>query len=203
MGAILEAAHYRIQLTPEEFLDWLDEDDKAELIGGEVVMASPASAWHQTVEMFLGTILNLFVRRMGMGRVYDSQFVMRLGKNVFMPDVMFISNKRLADCQPTYLKGPADLVMEIVSPESEERDRKRKFTAYEAGGVREYWVFVLATREISAFSLGPKRKYRKIAPDKRGAVYSTVVPGFFVRPAGVWTDPPNELGALKELGVRI
>jgi len=41
-SAILDAARYHIQMTPEEFLDWVDEDDKAELIDGEVSVASPA-----------------------------------------------------------------------------------------------------------------------------------------------------------------
>jgi Uma2 family endonuclease len=167
------------------------------------MMASPASLRHQAVEMFLGTTLNLFVRRMGTGRVYDSQVVMRLGKNVFMPDVMYISNKRLVNCHPAYMKGPADLVIEVVSPESEERDGKRKFAAYEAGGVREYWLVAPATQKISAFCLGPKRKYRKILADKNGAVHSVIVPGFFVRPAWLWTDALDEFAALKELGVRI
>jgi Uma2 family endonuclease len=203
MSTILDAARCNIQMTPEEFLDWVDEDDKAELIDGEVVVTSPASGRHQEIEFFLGMILGLFVRRANIGRVYLSQFMMRLGSNLFVPDVMYISNQRLVNRQPTYMKGPADLVMEVVSPDSEERDRKRKFAVYEASGVQEYWLVTPATRNVSAFSLGPRRKYRKISPAKDGTVHSVAVPGFFVRPEWIWADPPDEMAALKELGIRI
>jgi Uma2 family endonuclease len=204
MSSILQAAQLHLRMTPEEFLGWVDEDDKAELIDGEVVVASPASGRHQDLELFLGTILKFFVRHSGIaGRVRISQFMMRLGNNLFVPDVMYIASRRLADCRPNYMRGPADLVMEIVSPDSEERDRKRKFAAYEAAGVREYWLFAPEPRDITAFCLGPKRRYRKLAPAKDGAVHSVAVPGFFIRPEWVWADPPDELAALKELGIRI
>ena len=42
--------------------------------------------------------------------------------------------------QATYLDGPADVVVEIISPESRLRDRGEKFAEYEMGGVREYWL---------------------------------------------------------------
>lgn len=202
-STIFDAARYHIQMTPEEFLDWVDEDDKAELIDGEVSVASPASGRHQEIELFLGMILGLFVRRHHLGRVYLSQFMMRLGNNLFVPDVMYLSNKKLTHRLPNYMKGPADLVMEIVSPESIVRDRKRKFSAYQAAGVREYWLFEPETKEIIAFRFGLARKYRKVVPDKDGALHSAVVTGFFVRPEWVWADPPDEFAALRELGIRI
>ncbi|NOT57115.1 MAG: Uma2 family endonuclease, partial [Deltaproteobacteria bacterium] len=152
-STIIDAARYHIQMTPEEFLDWVDEDDSAELIDGEVNVASPASGRHQEIELFLGTILGLFVRRHQLGRVYLSQFMMRLGNNLFVPDVMYLSNKKLTQRLPNYMKGPADMVMEIVSPESIVRDRQRKFSAYQAAGVREYWLFEPETEEISVFRL--------------------------------------------------
>ncbi|MDW8290080.1 MAG: Uma2 family endonuclease, partial [Armatimonadota bacterium] len=56
------------------------------------------------------------------------------------PDILFVSQQNLHRLKPTYLDGPADLVVEIISPESEERDRTQKFSEYERGGVREYWL---------------------------------------------------------------
>jgi len=41
----------------------------------------------------------------------------------------------------TYLDGPADIVIEIVSPGSERTDMGDKFVEYEQGGVGEYWIF--------------------------------------------------------------
>ena len=44
---------------------------------------------------------------------------------------------RLTD---SHLSGPADLVVEIVSPDSLGRDRGDKFAEYEAASIPEYWL---------------------------------------------------------------
>ena len=40
----------------------------------------------------------------------------------------------------TFLDGPADLVIEVISDDSVTRDRVEKFDEYLEAGVREYWV---------------------------------------------------------------
>ena len=39
-----------------------------------------------------------------------------------------------------YLDGPADLVIEVVSPGNRGVDRGEKYVEYEQGGVPEYWL---------------------------------------------------------------
>jgi Uma2 family endonuclease len=51
-----------------------------------------------------------------------------------------------------YLDGLADLVIEIISPESTSRDRGEKFYEYEMVGVRGYWL-VDPQRELAEFYL--------------------------------------------------
>ena len=51
-----------------------------------------------------------------------------------------MASERLDRVHRTYLDGPADLVVEIVSPESAGRDRGEKYYEYEAAGIPEYWL---------------------------------------------------------------
>ena len=106
---------------------------------------------------------------------------------------------RLGD---TYLTGPADLAVEIVSPESVGRDRGEKFYEYERAGISEYWLLDPQIRRAEFYQLGSEGQYHLIAPDKEGVYRSTVLPGFWLRVDWLWQRPlPRMLDVLRELGV--
>ncbi|HEX2916154.1 MAG TPA: Uma2 family endonuclease [Chloroflexia bacterium] len=60
----------------------------------------------------------------------------RLGQE---PDLLFIAKANLRRLEEGLVRGPTDLVVGIVSPESEWRGRYDKFRGNAAGGVPEYW----------------------------------------------------------------
>jgi Uma2 family endonuclease len=65
---------------------------------------------------------------------------MKLAQSGREPDLLFVAQTNLERLKETYLDGPADLVVEIVSPEGVGRDRGVKFYEYAQGGVPEYWL---------------------------------------------------------------
>ena len=114
------------------------------------------------------------------------------------PDLIFVSRERMHLIQRTYLNGPADLAVEIISPDSIERDRRQKFVEYEQAGVKEYWLMDPDSESAEFFALGADRRYQAVAtPD--GIFRSQVVPGFFIRLAWLWQTPSPTLEALREL----
>jgi Uma2 family endonuclease len=118
-----------------------------------------------------------------------------------MPDVMFVSTKRLEQLRHTYLDGAADLTVEIISPDSVDRDRSDKFSEYQIAGVREYWLIDPDRRTAEFFELGADRRFYPV-PLCDGAFRSSVVPGFWLKPTWLWEDPlPDPIEVLKELGV--
>jgi len=203
MSQILEAARYKLKLTPEEYFEIVGEDDKAELIDGEVIVASPASNEHARIHLFLSTILNLFVLSHQLGEVRGEQMAMRLERNVFIPDVTLVAAAHKSRIEHNLIRGPADLAIEIVSPDDPNRDRVRKRAEYAGHGVREYWLVELAERQITLYRLGSEGQYETVAPDASGAYHSEVLPGFFLHPDWLW--PPSgerdEFAALRQLGV--
>lgn len=124
----------REELTHEAFLDWADEDTLAEWVGGEVIMVSPASTCHQQLAGFLEKAMGLYVDQRSLGQVLSAPFQMKL-EHGREPDLLFIASEHLDRLRETYLDGPADLVVEIVSPDSIGRDRGDKFYEYAQGGV--------------------------------------------------------------------
>jgi Uma2 family endonuclease len=192
------------KLTFEEFLAWCDEDTWAEWVKGEVVLLSPASRWHARLASFLDRVLGLYVVRRDLGEVLLAPFVMRIAPELSArePDLLFVAREHLDRLRPTYLDGPADLAIEIVSPESLLRDRGEKFAEYELGGVREYWLLDPGRARADFYRLDAEGRYQRIPMEVEGVYRSEVVPGFWIRVSWLWQDPlPDPFEVLRELGV--
>lgn len=192
------------RLTFEDFLAWADEDIYAELEDGELVYMSPASRTHQRLFRWLLTILTQYVLSRRCGEVIPAPFAVRLHKSgqVREPDLVFVRNKNLKRIKNTHVDGAPDLVVEIVSPESIDRDRGRKFVEYEAEAIPEYWLIDPIRRQAEFYRLGEDRHYHQALPDGDGIFHSEAVPGFRLRVAWMWEEPlPIELDILREMGL--
>ncbi|MBI3360690.1 MAG: Uma2 family endonuclease [Chloroflexi bacterium] len=193
----------RLRMTEEEFVEWCDEDIKAEWVDGEVIVASPASIQHVRLANFLVKILGPFVERRGLGEVFGPEAMIRFAtlRRRRVPDLFFIAGDRLSLLRPNHFEGAPDLIVEIVSPDSVSRDWRTKYLEYESAGVREYWVIDPLARQVEAYALGDDKQYSLIE-EKDGAIRSTVLTGFCLKPAWLWEESlPGSLDILKELGV--
>lgn len=189
-----------VPISFEEFLDWCDEDTRAEWVNGKVVLLSPESDPHWKLFQFLSAVLSIYVEERRLGRVFGANFLMKMDAipSGRVPDLFFVTREREKSVKHTYLEGAADLALEVVSPESVERDEYDKFREYAKAGVREYWLINPMRRAAAAFEL-KSDGYKKLAIDD-GVIRSRVVDGFFVRIDWLW-NRPRVLEALRELGV--
>jgi Uma2 family endonuclease len=195
------------RMTYAEFLAWADEDTLAEWVAvpdtdvGEVVMTSPASNKHQDMARFLTVILSIYVETQQLGIVRPAPFQMKLEHSGREPDLLFVTTDHLDRLKATHLDGPADLVVEIVSPESAERDRGTKFYEYARGGVPEYWLLDPQAQWAEFYHLEAGR-YRPAFSGEAGEYCSPALPGFWLRVEWLWQEPlPQTLGVLRELGL--
>jgi Uma2 family endonuclease len=188
------------KMTYEEFLAWADEDTLAEWVDGEVVTTSLASQQHQRIVRFLDTLLWFYSQMHGLGEVIQAPFQMRLARSGREPDVLYVAPEHLARLQETFLDGPADLVIEVVSPESAGRDRGDKFYEYEAAGVTEYWLFDPQRREAEYYRLNDDSRYVLALSGSTGTYHSQVMTGFWVKTEWLWAEEmPSPLAALAEI----
>jgi Uma2 family endonuclease len=193
----------RQKLTYEEFLEWCDEDTWAEWANGEVRVLSPASDRHQDLVGFLAAVLRVYTEARGLGVVRSAPFQMKTGPDLpgREPDLLFVAREHLARLKEKHLDGPADLVIEIASPESRLRDRGEKFAEYELGGVREYWIVDPERKEADFYRLDERGRYRLAEPDRDGIYSALVLPGFRLKVDWLWQEPlPAVLDVLRELG---
>ena len=188
-------------MTYDEFLAWVDEDAQAEWVDGRVLMASPASLRHQLLADFLVKVIGTYVEAQHLGLVVSTPFQMKL-ENGREPDVLFVAREHLDRFRPTFLAGPADLVVEILSPESRSCDRIDKFYEYERAGIPEYWLVDPDGRRAEFFQLTASGRFESAPPSDDGIYRSATVPGFWLRMAWLWQEPlPPVLDVLRELGL--
>ena len=191
------------KLSYEEFLDWCDEDTLAEWVRGRVIMTSLASLRHQELLGFLLIILHFWIRAHDLGEVLQLPFQMRLPRPVNTgrePDLLFVARAHLDRLRETYLDGPADLVVEITSPESIGRDRGDKFVEYEQAGIPEYWLLDQERRQAEFYQLDEAGRYRLAFGGASGEYQSRALPRLRLRSEWLWQEPlPKLLDVLREL----
>jgi Uma2 family endonuclease len=157
---------------------------------------------HAMFQNFFSTILSVFVDKNDLGAVYSEPFQIRLGarRRRRMPDVFFVAKARMDVVHEQEVEGAPDLVVEILSPESQSRDWREKFLEYELVGVREYWIVDPVSGLIEAYQW-QDGKFAGIK-EKDGKIASEVLRGFFVR--ADWFKQgqlPRIHEALRELGL--
>ena len=119
----------------------LPDDKRYELIDGDLYMAPAPLIRHQVILRTLLSLLWPFVRDNGLGQVYSSPVdVIFSNEDVFQPDLIFIAVDREGIVTERACEGPPDLVIEILSPSTGQRDRELKRKVYANYGVKEYWL---------------------------------------------------------------
>lgn len=189
-----------VRMTEREFVEWSLHRVDAEWVDGEVVLVSPENDWDNDLRVWLSMLLGMYVEAREAGVVRNDMFVRipppRRRRRV--PDVFFVSNERLDRVRPTFIEGGPDLVIEIVSPDSQNRDRRDKYLDYEAAGVREYWIIDQRSQTVDLYALRGRR-FVEVRP-KDGRLHSKALAGFFLRPAWLTGEKrPKVAAVLKEL----
>jgi Uma2 family endonuclease len=178
-------------ISYEEFLDSPADNQRLEWVNGEVVVMSPISEDHSRVNGFLYRVISEFVEMHSAGEVFFDPFQMKTGPNLpgRAPDVLFVATKHRSRLRGKYLEGPADLVVEVVSPGYRSTDAIDKLHEYEQGGVPEYWLIDPNQRTAEFFQLTPSGKFAPIplAPDR--IFHSNVLPGLWIRVDWLWQRP--------------
>lgn len=181
------------RMTEEEFVEWCG-DFWAEWVDGEVIMMMAVNRDHAFLQDFLSRLIGMFVEERGLGRTLSEPYQIRLGpqRRRRAPDIMFVSKDRSDIIKKHNIEGGPDLIVEIVSPESEARDWREKYFEYESAGVREYWVINPSSGKTAAYALF-EGQYAEISL-KEGKISSSVLPGFYIKPAWVLTVPLPRVG---------
>jgi Uma2 family endonuclease len=157
-----------------------------ELSDGSPEVLPMPTAIHQWITIYLYNCLEAFAYPKW-GLVLMAPFRVRLWPAKFRePDVVFMFNEHRDRTHNEYWEG-ADLAMEVVSDDPQDRDRDLivKRAEYARAGIREYWIVDPKLKQITVLALRGK-KYQVVGEHKSGKASSRLLRGFSVEVASVF-----------------
>jgi Uma2 family endonuclease len=186
----------RARLSFDDFCKLIRDGQKADLINGAIYMSSPDNTDANRISGWLFTVMKLLALRQDAGEVFVSRVAFRLDEeNGPEPDIAFVRKDQLHRVERGFVQGPPDLAVEIVSPESIERDYEAKRQQYETAGVTEYWILDEVQQKVTVLRLGRDRKYHEVRRAK-GWLVSQVFPKFRILPEWLWQRPEPDPGEI-------
>jgi len=174
-------------MSEQEFIEWSGDEVRAEWVDGEVQEMNAVASDHADLTLFIILLVGGFVAENELGKVWAEPFQVRLPeqRRRRSPDLFYASKDRLHLAKGTEFNGAPDLIVEVLSPDSQTRDRHVKFMEYERAGVKEYWLADPMSRTFDAFTLSPSGRFIPM-PLENGKVYSAVLKGLYFRQEWVY-----------------
>jgi Uma2 family endonuclease len=162
--------------TVEDYLLLGEMATPCQLINGELIMSPAPNPFHQEIISNLNDLLKNLSRNIG-GKVYFAPIDLYVNtKNVFQPDLLFLSKENLSYITQRGIEGPPDLIVEVISASNVFVDRNTKKKAYLEFGVEEYWIVDPGNKTLEIYlcsQTNPDVPHLYLAED--GLVTSTVL----------------------------
>lgn len=170
----------RIPYTYEDYKSLPESMDRRyELLGGELYRVPAPTTRHQRVSQRIETQLIEHVETHELGDVFhapvDVVFGQAGAREVAQPDIVFIARAHIVT--EAEIAGAPDLVIEILSPGTEERDRTYKKTLYARYGVLEYWIVDPNANTVEQFTPDTRGYRPPQVYSTGGTLQSTLLPG--------------------------
>lgn len=165
----------------------LEEDVKAELIDGVMIVHSPEKTRHEDVFGFMFPMMRIFAIQTKQAKVLGSMATVHLGTcRKVKPDIVAVREERKHIVTEDAIEGTPDLVVEIVSYSTRRYDFGEKRKVYEEAGVPEIWLVDFERKQVTVVrKVG--QKYRSETKSK-GVVRSQVLKGFWLQVDWLWQE---------------
>ncbi len=155
------ATKAQIKFTYEDYKSLPEsETERYELLEGELVMVPSPDTEHQDIVGNLFRLLSDHVHKHRLGKVYLAPLDVVLGERdeeeVVQPDILYISHRRQGIIAREEIRGAPDLVIEVLSPSTAQRDRTLKKKLYARHGVQEYWIVDPKAQTLEVYEWHPK-----------------------------------------------
>ena len=175
----------------ERFYDEINEQQKVEFINGEIIMHSPVNKKHNRISSLLFKLLDTYVIKNDLGFVGIEKIMIALTRNDYEPDICFFTKEKSKNFTSSQSLFPApDLIIEILSKSTEDKDRGIKYQDYEAHGVHEYWIIDPEEETIEQYIL-ENGSYQLKLKSSEGHIRSVAVTQFEIPIKAIFDEQEN------------
>lgn len=176
----------KLKLTYQDYVLLPDDGKRYEILDGDLYVTPSPTARHQKVSFNLELGLAQHVRAHKLGEVFHAPLdVILADDSIAQPDILFVSNERLPIVRD-WVYGAPDLVIEILSPGTRDRDRTLKRHLYARYGVRELWLVDPEARTVETFRLDPASETPPRRFADRDTLTSEVLPSLRLSLDTIW-----------------
>ncbi len=171
-----------LRVSREEYLDLREDGHQYDMIDGVLFMSPSSDFDHGRVYGRFFVSLDQFLRKSPLGRAtLETDILLPDGGDVLRPDLCLILNERMGIVKK-HIHGAPDLVCEVLSESTMERDLGVKAERYLKNGVREYWILDPLQKTIE-LRVNAGSAWEKHSGNR---LESRVLPGFFVTPGDIF-----------------
>lgn len=176
-----------IRLTYEDYCALPDDGRRYEILDGDLYMSPSPITLHQLVVGNTYHVLRHHVDRHALGKVFIAPYDVVLGKHdVVEPDVIFVSKAHKSIITRKNIRGAPDLLVEVLSPSTAERDTRDKRNIYARCGVKWYWIVDPDAESILELKR-VRNAYAKVSITKGDSVFRPALfPGLEINLASLW-----------------
>ena len=189
-------------MTFEEFTQLVPDDVHAEWVDGyPILLHVTVEERHAKIVSFLTFLFGVASRIGQLGQVYGEPFLMHLPalRRGRAPDLFFVRAEHRSVVRRHNVEGPADVVVEVVSPGSRRLDRVTKLDEYERAGVPEYWLIEPELERAIVRVLGSDGRYTIAFDGSEGEFQSTQLPSLRLRFEWLWQQPGPDMDEVLRL----
>ena len=138
------------RITWRDTLLMPEDGNRYEAIAGALYVTPAPTVRHQRVSKKLFTALVRLLEEAGYGEVLYAPVGVEFPDSAegVQPDIVYVSRERSDIIGEDWIRGAPDLVVEVVSPSTAERDRTIKRKLYERHGVKQYWIVDPDTKTV-------------------------------------------------------
>lgn len=181
----------RVLLTYDDYCRTPD-DVRYELIEGELLIVPSPNVYHQRISGQLERILRDWIEPRGLGEILDAPLDVVLSEhNVVQPDILYVSRDRFEIIKEANIWGAPDLVVEILSPSTSERDRVKKRRVYALYGVEELWLVDPENKTVEVASRREAEFVTMQIYPMGATLVSQVLTGLTIQVDDIFPEPPQ------------
>ncbi len=159
-----------------------DDGARYEIIAGELFVTRAPHWKHQEICVILAHELFAWSQQSQRGRAIINPGVLFSEIDSVIPDVVWISNERLAALADAagHLTGAPELIIEVLSSgaQHEQRDREAKRKLYSQHGVHEYWIVDGRLQQVEIYQRTQAALHRTHTLLSGDTLQTPVLPGF-------------------------
>ena len=175
-----------LKYTHADLLQMPDDGKRREIIDGDLYVTPSPINYHQKILLNLTGAFWMFLENHPLGELRFAPLDVILSEhNVLEPDLLLVLNEHRHILQD-WVRGAPDLVIEILSPTTESRDRGIKLKAYARYGIAEYWIVDPTAQVVEVYRLTAEGLHLAATRAKGETVETPLLPGFSLAVASIF-----------------